>query len=163
MKKLFLIRHAKSSWGNPQLKDVDRPLNERGKRAAPDMGRRLVEDNNCPELIMTSSAKRAKETANLIANTFENRINIKEELVLYHASTLTLLRFVNQIPDKYSNVFLVGHNPGMTDFAEYLTDQQFGNLPTAAIVGVKFEFDSWRMISGSTGDCFLYDYPKKLS
>ena len=160
MKELYIIRHAKSSWGNAQLSDFDRPLNDRGRAAAPEMGGRLVAAGICPDVIISSSAVRALTTARLIASRFTSNIDIIEESELYHASTFLLLNIVNRLPDKFDKVFLVGHNPGLTNFAEYLSNEQFGNLPTAAVVGVRFDADSWKEISGSTGDCFLYDYPK---
>ena len=160
MKKLYIIRHAISSWGNVQLKDFDRPLNDRGAAAAPEMGGRLLTAGIFPDIIISSPAVRALTTSQLIASRFENPVDIIEEPELYHASTFSLLSKVNQISDKFDNVFLVGHNPGLTDFAEYLSDKQFGNLPTAAIVGISFEFDSWDLVSGSTGHYFFYDYPK---
>ena len=161
MKELFIIRHAKSSWSNSQLRDFDRPLNERGKAAAPDMGERLMKAGITPDVIISSPANRAITTARLIARKFENKIKIIEESELYHASTFLLLKIINRLPDKFEKVFLVGHNPGLTDFAEYLSNEQFGNLPTTAVVGIRFEIDSWKIASGSTGTCFLYDYPKK--
>lgn len=161
MKELYIIRHAKSSWGNSQLKDFDRPLNERGLIAAPEMGDRLVHHGNVPDVIISSTAVRAITTAKLIEERFKSPLDIMEESKLYHASTFSLLDIVNGISDKFDKVFLVGHNPGLTDFSEYLTNKHFGNLPTAAVVGIRFDFDSWNLISGSTGDCFLFDYPKK--
>lgn len=161
MKELFLIRHAKSSWTNGQLKDFDRPLNERGKAAAPEMGMRLASKGIIPDLIISSSANRATSTALLISNEFHEKIKIIEESKLYHASTFLLLEIVNNIPDTFERIFIVGHNPGLTDFAEYLSNEQFGNLPTAAVVGIRFEFDFWSLISSSTGELIHYDYPKK--
>ncbi len=163
MKQLFLIRHAKSSWGNAQLKDFDRPLNHRGRAAAPEMGDRLVKVGIFPDVIISSPAVRALTTAKLISKRLKKQVNIIEKPELYHASTFSLLTSVNQIADTLDTVFLVGHNPGLTDFAEYLSDKQFGNLPTAAIVGIRFEIDSWTLVSGSTGHCYFYDYPKNNS
>ena len=161
MKELYIIRHAKSSWSNSQLRDFDRPLNDRGRAAAPEMGERLMKAGITPDVIISSPANRAITTAIIIAEKFEKKIEIIEESELYHASTFLLLQIVNRLPDKFEKVFLVGHNPGLTDFAGYLSNDQFGNLPTAAVVGIRFDIDSWSLISGSTGDCFLYDYPKK--
>ena len=162
MKELYIIRHAKSSWGNSQLKDFDRPLNDRGRAAAPEMGDRLVAAGIFPDVIISSSALRALTTARLVAKRFKSHVDIIEESKLYHASTFLLLDIVNCLPDKFDKVFLVGHNPGLTDFAEYLSNDHFGNLPAAAIVGIRFDLDSWSFVSGSTGNCFLYDYPKNI-
>ena len=163
MKELFIIRHAKSSWGNSQLKDFDRPLNDRGRAAAPIMGDRLVRAGIFPDVIISSPAVRALTTAKLVANRYKSHIDIIEESELYHASTFLLLNIINSLSNKFDKVFLVGHNPGLTGFAEYLSNEQFDNLPTAAIVGIRFDVDSWNFVSGSTGDCFLYDYPKNTA
>ena len=163
MKELYLVRHAKSSWSNPQRKDFDRPLNERGLLSASEMGKRLAENNLEPNIIVTSNAERAKETAILIESRFKNKIEIIEESRLYHASPFLLLEVVSQLSDNFDSVCLVGHNPGLTGFAEYLTNDSFGNLPTAAVVLVRFNLDSWIEVSGSIGECVLYDYPKNSS
>lgn len=160
MKELYIIRHAKSSWSSPSLKDFDRPLNDRGLFAAPEMGRRLVSKSIIPDCMISSPANRAISTAKLIANEYLNTIEIIEESKLYHASISFLLGVVNEISKDQNKVFIVGHNPGVTDFAEYLSNQHFGNLPTAAVVGIRFEFDDWSLISGSTGDVIFYDFPK---
>ena len=160
MKEIFFIRHAKSSWENSALADFDRPLNERGRIAAPDMGQRLFAKGIEPDRIVSSSAKRAISTARLVADEFVNKIEIIEESKLYHASTFSILDVVNQISNSLSRIFLVGHNPGFSDVVEYLSDASLGNLPTTAAVGIRFHFDSWSLISGSTGELIFYDYPK---
>tara|TARA_B110000046_G_scaffold28052_1_gene28731 strand:+ start:25859 stop:26350 length:492 start_codon:yes stop_codon:yes gene_type:complete len=161
LKKLYIVRHAKSSWVNAQLKDFDRPLNDRGLAAASEMGDRLLKAGIFPDVIISSPALQALTTAKLIANRFKNKIDIIEESELYQASTFLLLNIVNRLSDKFDNVFLVGHNPGLTDFAEYLSNEQFGNIQTASLVGIQFDFDSLDLVSSSTGDCFLFDYPKR--
>ncbi len=95
-----------------------------------------------------------------MADEFVNKIEIIEESKLYHASTFSILDVVNQIPNSLSRIFLVGHNPGFSDVVEYLSDASLGNLPTTAAVGIRFHFDSWSLISGSTGELIFYDYPK---
>jgi phosphohistidine phosphatase len=163
MKELYLIRHAKSSWGNSELKDFDRPLNQRGLVSAPEMGRRLANKNLIPDAILSSTAVRAMSTAKLVLDQLESHAEIIKESTAYHASIFSLLEIVNSISNDLNVVFLVGHNPGLTGFAEYLTNEQFGNLPTAAVVGIRFNIEDWAHISGSTGSLLLYDYPKKDS
>ena len=163
MKELYLIRHAKSSWGNPELRDFDRPLNERGLMAAPEMGRRLANKSLIPDAILSSTAVRAMSTAKLVMGQLESYVEIIKESTAYHASIASLLEIVNSISNDLNVVFLVGHNPGLSGFAEYLTNEQFGNLPTAGVVGIRFNIDDWAHISGSTGSLLLCDYPKKDS
>lgn len=160
MKELFFIRHAKSSWEHSALADFDRPLNERGRIAAPYMGQRLFAQGIEPECIVSSPANRAISTARLVAHEFVNEIEIIEESKLYHASTFLILDVINQISDTLNSVFLVGHNPGLSDVVEYLSDASLGDLPTTAVVGIRFNVDSWSLISGSTGELIFYDYPK---
>lgn len=161
MKELFIIRHAKSSWDNFSIKDFDRPLNERGLKAAPEMGRRLNEVGIIPELIVSSTAVRSLTTAQLIESSFEKNIEIRKESELYHASTFLLLKKVNEFHDKFNKIFLVGHNPGLSLFVDFLTDEGFCDLPTCAVVGIKFDLQNWSHISSSMGEVILYDYPKK--
>lgn len=131
--------------------------------AAPEMGRRLANKNLIPDAILSSTAVRAMSTAKLVLGQLESHVEIIKESTAYHASINSLLKIVNSISNDLNVVFLVGHNPGLTDFAEYLTNEQFGNLPTAAVVGIRFNIEDWAHISGSTGSLFLYDYPKKES
>ena len=163
MKELYLIRHAKSSWGNSELKDFDRPLNQRGLMSAPEMGRRMSVKNLIPDAIFSSTAVRALSTAELVRDQLGSHIKIVKDPNVYHASVLLLLQIVNSISNDLNSVFLVGHNPSLTDFAEYLTNEQFGNLPTAAVVRIRFSIEDWAHVSGSTGILVLYDYPKKPS
>lgn len=160
MKTLYIIRHAKSSWAQANTSDFDRTLNDRGFSDAPLMGKVLKEKGILPDAIFTSTAKRALLTATILSKEISFTKKIKEEPDYYHASASFLLQKINQISDKYDSIFIVGHNPGLTYLAEELTNEDFGNLPTCGIVGVRFEFDSWSMISAGTGDCFYYDYPK---
>lgn len=161
MKHLFLIRHAKSDWKTGAV-DFERPLNKRGKKAAPFMGQKLKEKVITPDMIISSPANRAITTARLIANETGYPLDsIKEEQAIYHASSIALLNVVNSLPDDKDNVFLFGHNPGITQFAEYLTGENIGNMPTASIVGVSFMLDNWRTVSKETGMLLFFDYPKQ--
>ncbi|MEX2380592.1 MAG: histidine phosphatase family protein, partial [Vicingaceae bacterium] len=130
-KKLYIIRHAKSAWNSPTLKDFDRPLNDRGLNDAPSMGRRLSERKILPDLIIASEANRAQTTARLIAkelNYPESDIQFTKDI--YHASIKKMIQIINQIDNQYNTVFLFGHNPTFTELAEYLTDEAYGTLPT---------------------------------
>ncbi len=162
MKRLFIIRHAKSSWKDASLSDYERPLNKRGKHDAPLMSKLLNQANFCPEFIVSSPANRAKSTAEYFIKEFNlNEDQIKYESSIYEAGVSNLLRLVNQLPNQTKNVFLFGHNPGMTFLAEYLTGDYFGNIPTCGIAGIEFQIEDWLHVSKNSGTCFYYDYPKK--
>ena len=164
MKTLYLIRHAKSSWKEISLRDFDRPLNSRGKKDAPEMGLRLKNSKINPDAIVTSPANRACTTAFSIAKELNFESNdIQLDASIYEASASTLLRVINKQKDIINVLFLVGHNPGITYLAELLSNESFGNIPTCAVVGITFPFDNWELISGGTGTCSYYNYPKKES
>jgi phosphohistidine phosphatase len=163
MKRLILVRHAKSSWKNPGLKDFARPLNGRGKQNAPMMGKRLLGSGILPEVVVSSPAKRAWSTARLIAS----EIHFKEENLIadpevYEADVDTLMEIIGNFSGDWQDVMLVGHNPGLTDLAERLTDQAFGNLPTCAICCIAFAVENWSEISYGSGRVYHYDDPKSI-
>lgn len=162
MKKIFLLRHAKSSWENPTLDDFSRPLNERGKRNAPSMAKRLKEKRLVVDLMISSPAVRAIETAKIVAGVLgypESSIKIIDSL--YHASPEKLLEIVKGINDKYNATMLVGHNPGLTEFADDLIESDIDNIPTCGIVGVAFDIERWQALSADKTELLFYDYPKK--
>ena len=163
MKRLILVRHAKSSWKNPGLKDFARPLNGRGKQNAPMMGKHLLRSGVLPQVVVSSPAKRAWSTARLIAS----EIHFKEEKLIadpevYEADVDTLMEIIGKFSGDWQDVMLVGHNPGLTELAEMLTDQTFGNLPTCAICCIEFAVEKWSEISHGSGRVYLYDYPKSI-
>lgn len=163
MKTLYLIRHAKSSWDNPGQDDVDRPLNERGKKDAPRMGKRLKEREIYPQMIISSHAKRALSTAKRIAKAIGHK---KDDIIienhLYHASEDAIMKIIQRLKDDVNVVFLVGHNPGLTDFINSLRqdDDVLDNLPTCGIIGFRFNIDSWKDIAWESGELLFYDFPK---
>jgi phosphohistidine phosphatase len=163
MKTLCVIRHAKSSWDESDLADIDRPLNERGKRDARRMGKRLKEKDITPSLFLSSPAKRALSTAKRIAEIFNHKKDdIKIEKLLYHASDELILEVTKNISDKYHVVFLFAHNPGLTDFANLLTEAHdfIDNVPTCGVVAFEFKCDSWKDISKENAKLWFFDFPK---
>jgi len=160
MKKLMLVRHAKSGWDIPDLTDFERPLNARGEETAPEMAMRLLNKGIVPQYIVSSPAERAMATANIFAGTF-NLTEPEYNLAIYEASYITLLSVVNNLPDDYDFIAMFGHNPGISELACYLTDKMH-DMPTCAVVVINFDADSWQMISGSTGNIEYYDYPKNV-
>lgn len=161
MKQLFIIRHAKSDWGDFNLKDFDRPLNARGHRNAPEMVARFVAKDLKPEIIISSPALRALTTAKYFASGWELEANrLTTNASIYDANTKTLLRVINEFEDQFQNIAVFGHNPGLTDLVNYLTDEYIANMPTCSVVVIEFPFDEWKLISGDTGSLKLFDYPK---
>jgi phosphohistidine phosphatase len=163
MVTLYLVRHAKSDWNDPTMADFDRPLNERGKRNAPFMGKKLFESGEKPELLVSSSAKRAFSTAKRIAKELkydESKIVRVDEL--YHASVKAWLKVVNAFDvTKAKSIMCFGHNNGITEFVNYLTDGRIENMPTCSIAKIQFDVDKWEMVSGGTGELVNFDYPKR--
>jgi len=161
MKQLFLIRHAKSSWSDPTLDDFDRPLNKRGKKNGPEMARRLGDSGVCPDLIVSSPAKRAKETARFMAK----GIGYKRGKIIYdddlYLSSLTYhLQVIEYFLKKVDVLFLVGHNHVFTELAEYLTGKSFGNVPTCGIVAVGYTNKKTNVIEHGAGKFLFFDFPK---
>lgn len=161
MKKLLIIRHAKSDWENPKQADFDRPLNKRGNLNAPAMAQRLISKSIIPQHIVSSDAVRALATATYFAKIFQiNSAEIQKEHAIYEATTATLLNVINGLNNQYNFIALFGHNPGLTNLIQHLHPCDIYNLPTCAMVLLEFPFDSWDLISGDTGKLLMYDYPK---
>ena len=164
MKKLFVVRHAKSSWENRQLSDFNRPLNPRGIRTAPLVAKRLKKLNHLPDKIFSSPANRAISTAKIFASQLLYPTeHITQVESFYEASINSMLAFIYRLSDEDDSVMLFGHNPTFTFLAEYLSGSYFGNLPTAAVVGIHFDYEKWQYIIKGSGDVFLYEYPKKIA
>lgn len=160
-KQLIIIRHAKSDWGSPSLTDFNRPLNRRGNANAPEMANRMVNQNIVPQLIVSSPAIRALTTAKYFANAWQiDAGNIQLEPTIYEANVRSLLKVVNSLPNNVNKIALFGHNPGLTDFANYLCNANVYNMPTCSVVIIDFPFNNWDEISAETGKLALFDYPK---
>lgn len=160
MRKLILLRHAKSSWKDTSLDDFDRPLNRRGKRDAPIMADKLTMRKIKIGLIISSPAKRTTETAKIFANILGYQSEIIFNDKLYEASYNDILEVINLIDDKYQNVLLVCHNPGITDLANYISNYFIENISTSGIVGLSTN-NSWKNINENGCTLLFYDYPQK--
>lgn len=161
MKSLFLIRHAKSSWAESHLTDFERPLNQRGIESIQTMGKLMVKKNVTIGHLFASSSARTHATALGLMSVMginSPKVSFHEEL--YHASYRTLLKFTCSISNQLDNVALVGHNPGMTDYVNYLTDGYIDNIPTCGIIKINFKTDNWKEVSGGTGELEFFDFPK---
>ncbi len=162
MKNLLLIRHAKSSWEDPMLSDQERPLNKRGKKDAPAMGRLLKEKNLPADLIVCSPAKRAFKTAKLIAEEMgypKKRIEVREEI--YEQGLDALIELIGKLEDSLDRVFLIGHNPELTDLANRLTGAGIENVPTCGIVSIEFPLSHWKDCALKGGKLALFERPAK--
>ena len=162
MKYLFLTRHAKSSWSNPGLADIDRPLNERGKKAAPFMGKLIMDKGEKPELLISSPAYRAFSTAKAFGEAMglvENDIIINR--TIYGAGAQQLLELVQNQDDLNKSIMLFGHNPTFTSFVNFLTSSNIMNVVTCGVVRIDFECSSWTDIDFGSGRLAYYEYPKK--
>jgi phosphohistidine phosphatase len=166
MKTLYLVRHAKSSWTDPSLDDQDRPLNKRGMRDAPVMGQRLANYQIRADVIWASPARRAVETARYIASALQippKKIKLRERL--YTSRIDDLLFEITSCPDDVMGLLVVGHNPVITEFANFLIADKRGvdidRIPTSGVVAIEFPFASWRQIEKKIGRFLFFDYPKK--
>lgn len=160
-KKLLLVRHAKSDWGDASLSDFNRPLNSRGLKDSLVMAQRIAVHQLVPEKLISSPALRAITTCRLMAENWKKELtNIVEEPTIYESNVPNLLKIVNELDDKYDYVALFGHNNGITDFSVYLTDADLFNIPTCGVALIEFPFDNWEMVSKDTGDLLMYDFPK---
>lgn len=142
MKTLYLLRHAKSSWDNSNLTDFERPLNERGNKAAPLMGRYMRENNIAPDVVISSPATRANETAELVIEAAGTETKLRFDKKIYEATWLDLLRVIANIEDEVETVLLIGHNPGFEETVFRLTDKRV-TMPTAALVKITLNIERW--------------------
>jgi phosphohistidine phosphatase len=150
MKRLILVRHAKSCWENTDLPDFERPLNHRGLTSAPKMADILAGLVKPPDLIITSPAVRAQSTAGIFAAGLGIKAsNIQSVSDLYEAEAVSLLKIVQQLPDNLSAVCLIGHNPGLTEFINQSCDLAIENFPTAAVMVIDFDSATWKKIEWS--------------
>ncbi len=162
MKNLLIIRHAKSSWDDPTVPDQERPLNARGKRDAPFMGRILRSRGLIPDLILASPARRARKTAKLIAAEVGYPAEkIVQEPRLYLHGVPAVRDLIAALPETADRVYLVGHNPDFTEVVNLLTNQDLANVPTCGVASIEFDLESWGHVGTGLGRLAVFDYPKR--
>lgn len=162
MKTLLIMRHAKSSWEEEGQPDHERPLNDRGLRDAPRMGEYLRKKGFVADIILTSSAKRARRTAEAVAEAMKCPDRVEVIDALYLADPLVYLASLRHLPEEARVVLVVGHNPGISGWASKLTHRQI-ELPTAAVACITLPIDDWSTVSGGTPGMLLDLWlPKKL-
>ncbi len=162
-----LIRHAKSDWGHPELSDFDRPLNGRGKRDAPFMGRKLAEKlgefDTRVELMLASPANRAITTARVVADAIDYPAEkIETDPDLYLASSTELLHALQSVDDDIHHIALVSHNPGLTTLVNSIGSQHIPNLPTCGIMIIEADITSWEELKAGSGHSIDFLYPKRF-
>ncbi|MDJ0942956.1 MAG: histidine phosphatase family protein [Kiloniellales bacterium] len=160
MPTLMLLRHAKSDWSDPALADFDRPLNKRGRRAAPLIGRHLRKQGLIPDLVLCSSALRARQTWELVSAELKAEVPIKFLRSLYLAPPSRLLATVQRQPKKVERLMMVGHNPGMENLAAHLAGGGDAKLrarmrekfPTATLAVLGFAAEAWAGVAAGGGE-----------
>lgn len=164
IKTLLIIRHAKSSWDEAALNDFERPLNDRGKKDAPVMAQRLKDKNIQINAFVASPAKRAKKTAELFAEVYENdKAHILYISKLYHAGPEVFFEVAEALDDTYNTVAIFSHNPGITEFVNQLDSAvQVDNMPTCGIFAVQLKDPSWKNFSKAKKEFLFFDYPKNV-
>jgi phosphohistidine phosphatase len=162
MKTVYIIRHAKSGWGDSTLSDMERPLNERGKTDAEDMSKRLKNKDAAITLFISSPAKRALKTAKAFCK--EYQVNTEDLMVvndLYHAPAETFYEVIGNINDKHDRVALFSHNPGISEFVNSLdAGVRIDDMPTCAIFAISIDSNSWADFKSAHKKFLFFDYPK---
>ncbi|NVO10458.1 MAG: histidine phosphatase family protein [Bacteroidales bacterium] len=161
-KELFVLRHAKSSWDEPDKDDIDRALTTRGINDAYSMANRLIKHLKEVDLIVTSHANRAMHTSTIFAGVigypFEK---IKITSRIYEVSEIQLSTLVKELPEDLTRILIVGHNPTFTYYVNRYLLKSIDNIPTAGIVGMSFNTASWKDISRENLQSSFFEFPKK--
>lgn len=163
-KQLLLVRHAKSSWADFSVKDFDRPLNDRGKKDAPVMAKRLLDKKIAIDAFVSSPAKRARKTAEYFAVEYDRP---KKAIIfideLYLATPEVFATVIGQVSDEYDTIAVFSHNNGITDYANTLTDTRIDEMPTCSIFAVKAPVQSWSGFENAKKEFWFFDYPKSVA
>ena len=170
MRLLIVLRHAKSSWADERLDDHDRPLAARGRKAAVRVGRWLADGGLRPDLVLCSTARRARETVDLVRPAFEQDVPVRFLDALYEAEPDALLEAVRRAPDEVSKLLLIGHNPGLEGLARRLAPadgsrqhrEMMAKFPTAAAAVIGVAAPNWRRVAWGSGQLQVFVRPKDL-
>jgi phosphohistidine phosphatase len=162
VRRLTLVRHAKSDWSLPGQNDWDRPLNKRGQRDAPEMARRLRSRRLKPERILSRQSVRAITTATVMARELKvPAAHVLQDERLYLASPADLLAVIRELGGDAKHLMVFGHNPGVTEFANRLSaGDHIDNLPTCGVFTAQFAIESWPELDWHGGQDAEFDYPK---
>jgi phosphohistidine phosphatase len=162
MKTIHLLRHAKSSWKDAGMSDFERPLNARGREAAPLIGQFILQKKIRPDLILSSPAERARQTALLVIKAAHLDAELRFDERIYEADVARLLEVVSQIDESFGVALLVGHNPGMENLVETLTGET-QSMPTAALARIILDVEKWSKVRERTGRLDWLVRPKELA
>jgi phosphohistidine phosphatase len=163
MKTLLVLRHAKSSWNDPELDDHARPLNKRGRRDGPRMGELMRKYGLMPDIVISSDAVRAQLTADAVAEAARYAGEILLDPRLYMASPADILSLLRTVRENAETVMIIGHNPGLEELVEQLTGER-QDFPTAALAHIVLEIDQWRDLKRSTRGTLLGHWrPKEIT
>ena len=149
MKTLYLLRHAKSSWDDASLKDFDRPLNQRGLKAAPRIGVYLRQHKVRPDVVISSPAVRAKQTTKIVAEA-AGLTNVTFNEAIYEAGAQKLFHIVESFEDRVESALMVGHNPGFEELLAALTGEN-QRMPTAALACIELDVEKWSDLTAGAG------------
>jgi len=161
MKTILLLRHAKSSWKDASVKDFDRPLNQRGLKAAPAIGRLMRKRKLQPELVLSSPAERARQTTQLVLEAAGLKTEVRYDERIYEASAARLFEIVSQLDDEAEVVMMVGHNPGFEELLEALTGTG-RSLSTAALACIELDIEKWNKVRAGENQLAWLVRPKEL-
>ncbi|MFC0773749.1 SixA phosphatase family protein [Terrimonas alba] len=162
MKTLLLVRHAKSSWDDFSINDIDRPLNDRGKKDAPAMAKRLRDKDIKIDAFISSPAKRARKTAEAFAKEYkEEKQNIVFIDELYLASPSTFFDVISKTDDQFKTIAVFSHNDGVTSFANMLTSTRIDNIPTGGVFAVRIKTKHWSDFEKAEKEFWFFESPKK--
>ena len=160
---LYLLRHSQSADKQMGQRDLERELTPEGVKQSLVMGTWLFRQNIFPDIILSSTAERAKATAGLVADTLKldlDKIQLQEDL--YDASTRTFFQFLMQLEDQFQHILCVAHNPAISYVAEYLTKAEIGDMPPAGLTVIKFNINSWKEVGEGNGELMNYVHPQML-
>jgi phosphohistidine phosphatase len=161
MKTLYLLRHAKSSWKDDTLDDFERPLKKKGLGDAQLVGKVIRQREIGLDLVISSSAERARQTTQLVLMSADKQVELKFDERLYEAGMRRLLTLISRLDNQANSVMLVGHNPGFEELLKTLTGETH-TMPTAALAGIEFDVDDWSQVKARTGRLTLFLTPKDL-
>ncbi len=164
LRNICFVRHAKSSWENPQLADIDRPLSKRGERDAPYLASKMVELQILPDLIITSPALRARTTARIFADAADlDSVHFIVDDMLYGADVSGIVKLVQKVDDAFKSIFVFGHNPTMTIMANSFAGVDIDNVPTCGVLQAKTMVSGWKDWSPEVSAFVGFYYPKQYA
>jgi len=162
-KRLYLVRHGKANHPLQGASDFTRTLAESGENDVRRMAEKLQREDLVPDFLVSSPAVRALSTATGFAEVWKSSLAIRIEPSIYEAEVRSLLKVINNLDNDYQSAALFGHNPGITELANYLSNVSIPNIPTAGIVIIDFPIDDWKYLTYESGTILLFDFPKSTN